>query len=86
MTHLFLQPPGTPDATPGDADRLIDLQRDNIEDYYSLTEEQKAELIKGLEEDREVREFGTRLSQRSRANDIRHSVKEITQIVSTSTF
>lgn len=60
----------------------MDIQQDNIEEYYALTEERKEELIKELQEERETREFGTHLTQRSRANDLRHSVKDIEKIVS----
>ncbi|OBZ65923.1 hypothetical protein A0H81_14083 [Grifola frondosa] len=64
-----------------DASNLLDLQRENIDDYRNLTAEQKTELINDLIEDRDSRSMGRRLSQRSRTQDINNVIEQLIDII-----
>lgn len=75
-TYVMLQ-----DAMPGDAECLVDIQRDNIDTYYELTEEQKKNLLKALEEEHDTQKFGTRLTQRNCANKLHHCMQQMQDMV-----
>ncbi|KAI0323730.1 hypothetical protein GY45DRAFT_1376113 [Cubamyces sp. BRFM 1775] len=69
------------DAEPGEAQRLVNMQHDRINEYHALTDEQKSMYIKQYEEERESRKFGTRLSQVGRANDMSHICGELEKMI-----
>ena len=69
------------DAEPGDAERLVDMTREHLDEYHKLTKEEKNKLVKVLEEDRSSRKFGTRLTQRGRTRDLHDTCKDIQDLV-----
>ncbi|KAJ8455914.1 hypothetical protein ONZ51_g12300 [Trametes cubensis] len=69
------------DAEPGEAQRLVNMQHDRIDEYHALSKEEKSKYIKQFEEERESRKFGTRLTQRGRANDMTHVCQEIEKMI-----
>ncbi|KAI0713364.1 hypothetical protein C8Q76DRAFT_796337 [Earliella scabrosa] len=69
------------DAEPGDAERLVDMTREHLDEYHKLTKEEKNKLVKVLEEDRSSRKFGTRLTQRGRTRDLHDTCKDIQDLI-----
>ncbi|KAH9929137.1 hypothetical protein B0H21DRAFT_826223 [Amylocystis lapponica] len=64
-------------AAVGSATSLLELQKENIEEYHNLAEAEKAELIAELEEQRASRSQGLRLNTRGRKQDIDNVCKKI---------
>ncbi|KAI0629627.1 hypothetical protein C8Q77DRAFT_1161207 [Trametes polyzona] len=50
------------DAEPGDAQHLLSMQSERIDEYHALTAQEKAKYIEQLQEERQSQKFGTRLT------------------------
>ncbi|TFY52520.1 hypothetical protein EVJ58_g9971 [Rhodofomes roseus] len=58
------------EANAGQTRRMVDVQRERKHEYYSLTLEEKAELEAPLEDVRQSKKFGARLTVRAVLNDV----------------
>ncbi|KAI0684969.1 hypothetical protein C8T65DRAFT_748368 [Cerioporus squamosus] len=69
------------DADPGEAKKLLDLQRDHIDEYHSLSKAEKRELIEAFKEDRDSRKMGLRVNPRGRQADANSTFEKIEDLI-----
>ncbi len=72
----------TPDAEPGEAKKLLELQREHLDEYHELSAAQKRELIESFKEDRDSRKMGLRVNPRGRQADANSTFEKIENLVS----
>ena len=66
---------------------LPELQKEHLEEYHNLTEDEKEKLLKEYEEVRSLRSKVKRVTQKSRSQDVRHTCEKIkTQVSSRFRF
>ncbi|OSC96263.1 hypothetical protein PYCCODRAFT_1429195 [Trametes coccinea BRFM310] len=69
------------DAEPGEAQRMLSMQSERIDEYHALTDQEKAKFINQLQEERQSRKFGTRLTQAARTADMTRTGGEIEKLL-----
>ena len=72
------------DADPGEATNLLDLQREHLDEYRSLTLLQKKDLVENFMEERNSRTMGVRVNPRGRQADVNNTFAKIEDLVSTA--
>ena len=61
---------------------LLELQKEHLEEYHNLTDNEKEKLLMEYEEVRGLRSKVKRVTQRSRSQDVRHTCEKIETQVS----
>ncbi|RPD52386.1 hypothetical protein L226DRAFT_576897 [Lentinus tigrinus ALCF2SS1-7] len=69
------------DAERGEATKLLDLQREHLDEYHSLTPAEKRELVANFKEDRDSRKMGLRVNPRGRQADANHTFDKIEDLI-----
>ncbi|KAH9831717.1 uncharacterized protein C8Q71DRAFT_861410 [Rhodofomes roseus] len=65
------------DAGPGQSRRMVDVTREKKQEYHNMTPEEKAELAPALEDVRQSKKFGARLTVRAILNDVNATNKRM---------
>ncbi|KAH9856315.1 hypothetical protein C2E23DRAFT_882399 [Lenzites betulinus] len=68
-------------AKEGDGVNINNIDEEELEEYRNLTSEQKAALKADLIEERKSRQFGIRISQRGRTQDVNHVCEKIEDLL-----
>ncbi|KAH9853434.1 hypothetical protein C2E23DRAFT_859032 [Lenzites betulinus] len=64
-----------------DGSNVKELDAENIEEYHKLSAKEKAALKAELAEERNSRQFGARISQRGRTQDVNHVCEKIEELL-----
>ncbi len=69
-------------AEVGEAAKLIDLQREHLDEYHQLTRAEKRDLIESFKDERHSRKMGVRVNPRGRQADVNKTCEKIEDLVS----
>ncbi|TFK79199.1 hypothetical protein K466DRAFT_505960, partial [Polyporus arcularius HHB13444] len=60
---------------------VVELAKENIEDYHNLSRAEKEELRKALDEHKKSQTHGLRLTQKGRTKDVSHTCQKIEDLI-----